>query len=141
MKNLPYIFRLLLIAPWPIIFLLMIGPVESYFMTRLGQTFDLRYRFYLALIYLICGGLFAARVFFSKPRRMNTTIVITAIITDAIVVLFSVVWLIQLFFGTTIPVITNLVIIFLLRVQLNAAGLIFGYSFVSLIRNIYIIRR
>ena len=132
MKKNHYVLRTLLIALWPIIFLLIIGTIEHRFRILVGQSFRPSYYGLLIIIYICAGLLFSFNSFFEKDFIKRKSAVGAYIVSGVSVVLFFVLWLLTL---TNFVFIRSLFNMFS-RMPLNICSLVFGYTVYSTIKAI-----
>ena len=126
------IVRILIIAMWPVVFLLSIGSIELHLKTMASQTFNLSYQYWTAVIYAVSGCLFAVSGFYRKEDSDIKSIVVAYVIAGVSVALFFIVWLISYITGF----LWNAILQPVTLVNLNNLALVFAYTLFSAIRAI-----
>jgi len=137
MKKVLKILQILIIALWPIVFLLTIGPVESQLRLLASQTYKPLYTYYTVIIYAVSGCLFAVSGSCGKDGSWRRVIAGAHIVAGASVLLFFILWAVDLatgiFFSTAGNILTSL--------NWNVLALVFGFTLCSAIRAIVLCRK
>ena len=136
MKRLVNIIQILLIAIWPLAFLLMIGPVERSVRRLVTSTADPKYYIILAIIYIISGLIFALTGFRNRADNTRKSIVISHIVGGFLVVLFCVIWLLVM----TGVIWSEFIAYICSSTPINFMSLVFGYTLYSTIKAVAILK-
>ena len=118
--------RIIIIALWPIIFLVAISHIDRALHLRRALTFHSAYIFWLVGIYVLSGGLFAVSGFYKREYSNCKWMLAAHIASGLFVALFSIFWYFafqhSLFLGGQ-----SGREFFLVRVNPGLLALVFGY--------------
>jgi len=137
MKKMLAILHVLIIALWPVVFLLIIGPIEHSLRSLAGQTYQPVYSYLAAIIYAASGGLFAVSGYYGKGSPGNRGIVSAHIVAGAFVVLFFAIWLVNHLSGVMFNIAGNIFV----SLNWNTMALVLGYTLCTAARAIALFRK